>query len=458
MTVAPAAPGTTAPRWRDAIRAATGRRGRDHLTGAATREQLMRRGPVLLAQARAQGRSSALLVLDLDGFKLLNDTVGHHAGDHVLVETTRRLRSVTRPGDLVVRLGGDEFAVLAPGLDGLADAETLADAVVEVLAEPVAMDDLVLCNRASVGVAVHDHDGETVDALLRAADQAMYVAKAISPGRWQAASRGGDQRRGHAAWMLAALRADPTASRVRVHYQPQVCLASGEISGHEALARWDHPDLGLLAPVDFIPLAERSGLMAPINAAVVDRALDDLGSLAAAAPGSTLSLNVTQRHLMARDLVDDLLARLRSRGRDPRELVLEIAEPLARTSGTTDGLFERLHDAGIGLSVRSFGSAETSLTSLWANPAVVEVKLDRALVGQVPGDERAARLARAVAGAAHDLGLRVVAVGVETPAAVEQLGELGCDVVQGFVVAPADTVEGASGFARSWSGLPIGRG
>jgi len=448
-----ATPATTAPRWRAAIRSATGRRGRDHLTGAATREQLMRRGPLLLSQARAQGRPSALLVLDLDGFKLLNDTVGHHAGDLVLVETTRRLRAVTRPGDLVVRLGGDEFAVLAAGLDGLADAESLADCVVEALAEPVAMDDLLLSHRASVGVAVHDHDGDTVDALLRAADQAMYVAKAISPGRWQAASRGGDRRRGHAAWMLAALRADPAASRVRVHYQPQVSLASGAITGHEALARWDHPDLGLLAPVDFIPLAERSGLMAPINAAVLDRALGDLAGLAAAAPGSTLSLNVTQRHLMARDLLDDLLARLGTGGRDPHELVLEIAEPVARTSATSGDLFDRLHDAGIGLSVRSFGSAETSLTSLWANPAVVEVKLDRALVARVAdGDDRAARLTRAVAGAAHDLGLRVVAVGVETPAAADRLGELGCDVIQGFVVAPADSLPGAVTFARAWPG------
>ncbi|WP_134766822.1 EAL domain-containing protein [Nocardioides sp. 1609] len=415
----------------------------DRLTGLAVREELLRRGPLLLAQADGQRRPVAVLVLDLDDFKVLNDSAGHHVGDAVLAAVGSRLRHTLGPQDLVVRLGGDEFAVVTAPLQHRDDAVVLATAIIEALGRPLEVDELRLGVGVSVGIAVHDEDGGTVEELLRAADQAMYAAKAAGTGQWRASTPEALRSTGVTRQLLAELRAGRASEQLVLHYQPQLDLETGNVVGFEALARWDHPEHGLLPPRQFIPLAERSGLMAPLTAAVLDRALGDLPRLQEAAPGARLSINVTPRHILGTGLVDDLSSRVREHGSSPGDIVLEITEPLTRTSPETTATFEELSRRGFGISIRGFGTARSSLTVLWSNPAVREVKVAPSIVAAIAEDggpegtagrRRTARLVRALASAARGLGIRVVAEGAEDPSSFALLRELGCEVVQGFAV------------------------
>lgn len=438
--------------------------GRDPVTGLGRREELLDRAPALLARAAYDGRAAVLLVLDLDGFKEVNDVAGHHAGDHVLAAVGARLRAATDVDDVVVRLGGDEFAVLsaAPG-----SAARRADAVVDALSAPMEFDDLRLTVGVSLGLATTDHDGSTLEELMRAADQAMYVAKRDGTGRWRASTPEEDGQGGRAAQLLAQLLAGLESGRVVdelvVHYQPQVSLdpvGAEPVVGFEALVRWDHPDHGLLLPRQFIPLAERSGLMAQVTAAVLERSLTDLATLQAHAPGARLSLNVTRRHILGRGLVDDLATRVRRHGVSPHHVVLEITEPVTRATSETAATFADLSRRGFEVSIRGFGTARSSLTALWSNPAVREVKLDPSIVealhrGEVDHhlvDPEAVRLLRALTSAAHGLGIRVVAEGVEDRTTAVALRGLACDVLQGYWLGGPIGVGAVADWCADWPG------
>ncbi|GAA5144214.1 hypothetical protein GCM10023340_11560 [Nocardioides marinquilinus] len=416
---------------------------RDPLTGLPGRDHLLHHGPDVVDRAHAGGARVAVLVLDLDGFKTINDSAGHHVGDRVLDAVAQRLVAASGPDDQVVRLGGDEFAVLAGPLDGRADGAARARALIEAVGDPLRVDDLALSVGVSVGVATSDVDGDDVDELLRAADQAMYAAKSAGTGLWRA-STPDDQPADVARRLTRRLSADLASGRATdalvVEHQPQVRLATGEVVGFEALARWDHPALGLLPAAQFVPLAERSGLMGPLTSRLLDLALDDLPGLLDAAPGSRLMLNVTRRHVLGHGLVDDLTARVRRRGLAPEHIVLGITEPVSRPPAGTLATFDELARRGFELSICGFGTARSSLTALWAIPAVREVTIDRGLVAGLTGDDevevaRVTRLVRAVVAAATALDVRVVAAGVEDDATAAVLRELGCDVVQGWWVA-----------------------
>jgi diguanylate cyclase (GGDEF)-like protein len=430
-----------------------GARSRDPLTGLAQRDDLYDRGPELLARAESAGRPATLLVVDLDGFKSVNDAAGHHVGDRVLAAVAARLEAAVDPDDLVVRLGGDEFAVLTGPLPHEDAGPARARAVIEAVAEPVEVDDLRIAVAASVGLATYGVDGTTVEKLLRAADQAMYVAKSAGPGQWRSSTPDGhDQDR--VERLLRDLGSGRAARELVVHYQPQVALDDGRVVGFEALVRWDHPELGLLPPRDFVPLAERSGLMAPITEAVLERSLGDLHRLQAAAPGARLSINVTRRHILGRGLTDDLRAHVRRQGLSPRHVVLEITEPVTRASSETAETFASLSRGGFEVSIRGFGTARSSLTALWSNPAVREVKLDRSIVGALQEvgrpDPEAVRLLRALTSAARGLGIRVVAEGVEDRASVRGLRDLRCDVVQGFWLCPPAGLDEVVAWCSGW--------
>ncbi|WP_340537198.1 putative bifunctional diguanylate cyclase/phosphodiesterase [Nocardioides sp. GXZ039] len=434
------------------------RAGIDPLTGLSVREELLQTGPGLLARSTS-AHPVALLVLDLDDFKVLNDSAGHHVGDAVLAETGARLRAAAGPEDLVVRLSGDEFAVVTAPLLHRGAGGTLAAALIDAITTPLEIDDLRLTIGVSVGVAVHDEDGGTIEELVRAADQAMYAAKSAGTGQWRACSPDTGREPGLTRRLLDDLRAGLAAEQLVLHYQPQVAVASGKIVGFEALARWDHPEHGLLPPREFIPLAERSGLMGPLTDAVLERSLRDLPRLQEAAPGARLSINVTPRHILARGLVGDLRAHVDAHGVSPRDVVLEITEPLGRPSPETLVTLDELSEAGFGISIRGFGTARSSLTVLWSNPAVREVKVDPTIVAAIADDDggrvsslgprRTARLVRALASAAHGLGIRVVAEGVEDPAAFRALRELGCDIVQGFGLCEPQSLEDAIAWSRA---------
>ncbi|WP_170981555.1 putative bifunctional diguanylate cyclase/phosphodiesterase [Nocardioides dongxiaopingii] len=435
----------------------------DRLTGLAVREELLRRGPQLLGQPGGHG-PAAVLVLDLDDFKVLNDSAGHHVGDAVLAAVGARLRRTVGPEDLVVRLGGDEFAVVTAPLRHRDEAAGLAAALIAAVGQPLEVDELRLGVGVSVGIAVHDEDGGTVEELLRAADQAMYAAKAAGTGQWRASTPEALRSTGVTRRLLDDLRAGRAAEQLVLHYQPQVDLETGDVVGFEALARWDHPELGLLPPRHFIPLAERSGLMAPLGAAVLDRALGDLPRLQEHAPGARLSINVTPRHILGTGLVDDLTSRVHAHGASPEDVVLEITEPLTRTSPETTATFEELSRRGFGISIRGFGTARSSLTVLWSNPAVREVKVDPSIVAAIAEDggaeatagrRRTARLVRALASAARGLGIRVVAEGAEDPSSFALLHELGCEVVQGFAVSQPVAVDEVVRWCRARQAEPV---
>ncbi len=416
-----------------------GGRGVDPLTGLPDRAVLRDRGPLALAQARASGRPVALLLLDLDGFKRINDLLGHHEGDAVLVEVSRRLAAVVGPHDLLVRLGGDEFAVLTAPLDSADAAAELAARVVEAVAEPLPVEEIEVAVTASVGVALLDRDGNTLEELTRAADQAMYAVKRAGGG---APSPVGDPSDPvlasvHGPRLMAELRAAVEAGDLAVHYQPQLDARTGAVTGYEALVRWEHPDLGLLLPRHFLPQAERTGLLGPLTEVVLDRALDDLAALRHLAPGAGLSLNISARHMAARGLVTDLIERVRAAGHDVTSLVLEITEAAMRPTPDVASLFEEVHEAGVRVSIHGFGRDSSSLRSLWTFPAVRQIKIDPEIIATLLTDPTTERQVRGMVSAAHALDVQVVAEGVETGAAVARLQELGVDTLQGRWLSPA---------------------
>ncbi len=431
-----------------------GARGHDPLTGLPDRGALRDRGPLAVATARAAGRPVALLLLDLDGFKSINDLLGHHEGDAVLVAVARRLGAVVGPQDLLVRLGGDEFAVLTGPLGSPHAADELAARVVAAVAEPLHVEELDVAVTASVGTALLDRDGSTVGELLRAADQAMYAAKRA----------GGDAARTSAAdptdpvlagvpgpRLIAELREAIGAQQLDVHYQPQLDAVTGLVTGYEALVRWEHPDLGLLLPRHFLPQAERSGLLGALTDAVVTRALADLAGLRALAPGAHLALNVSARHMAARGLVADLIARVEDAGCDPATLVLEITEAATRPTPDVAALFESVHAAGVRVSIHGFGRDSSSLRSLWTFPSVRQIKIDPDIIARLLGDPATERQVRGMVSAAHGLDIQVVAEGVETAAAVSRLQELGVDTLQGRWLSPAADLAELGRQSRHWT-------
>ncbi len=423
----------------------------DSLTGLGHRPMLMDRAPDLLSLAKHKGQLAAVLLLDVDGFKSLNDGLGHHAGDRILAEMGSRTRACLRPGEVAVRLGGDEFAVM---LGPLEDDTALDDRVTELLAflaAPVRVDDLRVSVGISVGSAVAGPDGRTVEELLRAADQAMYAAKAAGSGQWRRSERPAANADHHR--LSEQLRRAVDDSQLELHYQPQVEGWTGAVTGFEALIRWDHPDLGLLLPGQFLPLAERTGLIAPITLFAVDQALEDHARLARMAPNCSVSVNVSARSMMDAGLLRDLERLLARRGVSPSDLVLEITEPAPRPTPEVVALFDGLRRLGCRVSVHGFGSAQSSLTGLWQYPALREVKIDPSIIQALGTDPETERLVRAMISGAHGLGMRVVAEGVETLDVAQRLRSLGCDGLQGHWIGPPGSLDTLQRWIEAWPPL-----
>ena len=418
----------------------------DSLTGLANRALFTDRVHHAIArQSRRPRRSGhadpgdplAVLFLDLDDFKSLNDTMGHAAGDLLLQGVGRRLVGCVRPGDTVARFGGDEFAVLLENA-GLDDAERVAGRIVAELGRPLPVLDRDVHVRASVGIAVAVATEASVDELLANADAAMYVAKTrgkdhyevFEPGmRTAAVERSG--LRTDLAWALER-------GELELHYQPVVNVTQGGVAGFEALLRWRHPRRGLLAPGEFIGLAEESGLIVPIGAWVLRRACAQARAWQEAndTPHLAMAVNVSARQLQHPNLVGMVGDALTESGLDPSALVLEITESatVADTEATITRL-RQLKDLGVSLAIDDFGTGYSSLRYLRRFP-VDHLKIDRSFVaGMVHSPEDAAIVSH-VFGLAHAFGLKVVAEGVETVHQLEELTRLGCDLAQGLQLAP----------------------
>jgi len=403
----------------------------DDLTGLPNRRALYAEGHVRLA--RGQRRRQALLMLDLDKFKGVNDSLGHHAGDQLLVQVGVRLREHLRGGDMLARLGGDEFAVLL-GDSGHAEATDVALKLRGALDEPFAVEGIVVHSSVSVGIALYPGDGADLSTLLRKADIAMYKAKAPGDGvhfYGRADYTDGAGR----LQMLEELRSAIATDRLVLHYQPKIDLDTGQVHAVEALVRWDHASRGLLYPDVFLALVEEAGLMPTLTRVVLAAALDQAATWHAHGQQLTVAVNLSASSLVDVGLPEEIAAMLADRGVAPHALQVEVTEEfLMADRDRARDILTRLRRCGVQISVDDFGTGYSSLSYLRDLP-IDELKLDRSFVFPMADDARAAALVASIIGLAHSLGLRIVAEGVETHVAYTELARLGCDQAQGYFMS-----------------------
>ncbi|HSV38327.1 MAG TPA: EAL domain-containing protein [Nocardioidaceae bacterium] len=425
---------------RDALGSRVETRSRRFLrpNSLSDRSVLYDEGPRRIDEGSRKGRTSALLVLDLDNFKQVNDTLGHQAGDAVLAEIGRRLRAALPATYIAASIGGDEFAVLATDLQSAEDSDGVAHKVLKALEAPITIDDVLLHVEASLGIAVHNVDGGTLENLMLEADKAMYQAKALGSRKWQRRTPTASGVNGSAEPLTREeIRRALARDELVMHYQPQVAAPSGEVVGVEALVRWEHPRHGLLLARDFVDLAERSGLMSSLNSTVLELSLGDFGRIRRIAPTASLSLNVSARSLLGEGLVQNLRQALESHDVAPSLLTIEITEPPSDYSRSTMQVLGELEQLGCSVSVHEFGRGRTSLSVLSRYPVIREIKVDPGLVRMVASQPEAARVVGAIVAMAHALDVRVVAEGVEVPLLSTALHQLGCDVLQGYYIKEA---------------------
>jgi diguanylate cyclase (GGDEF)-like protein/PAS domain S-box-containing protein len=410
----------------------------DPLTGLPNRVLLLDKLTGSLERARRHQRLMAVLFLDLDHFKVVNDSLGHGLGDRLLIAIAERLKVALRPGDTIARFGGDEFVLLCEDLDASGDAIAIARRVDQALSSPFEIDDAEIYVGVSIGIAFSDRDSNEPETLIRDADAAMYRAKEKGRARYEIFD---SAMRAHAVDRLDienALRRALDRRQLRVHYQPIIDLGTGLISGVEALLRWEHPERGLLLPADFIAIAEETGLIVPIGGWVLGQACRQLQRWAAEVPETAklvVTVNLSGRPLSHPRLVAEVEAVLHDTGIEPGRLDLEITESVLMddVEMSADTL-QRLKALGVRLVVDDFGTGYSSLSYLRQFP-VDGMKVDRSFVDGLGTDPGDSAIVAAIVNLAHTLGLRAIAEGTETAEQVHELRQLGCDAAQGFYIA-----------------------
>jgi diguanylate cyclase (GGDEF)-like protein/PAS domain S-box-containing protein len=410
----------------------------DALTGLPNRTLALDRLEGALARRRRDGREVAVLLIDLDLFKLVNDSYGHGIGDDLLVTLAPRLHDAVRPSDTVARLGGDEFLIVCEQLDGAHAALQVAERVAQAVSQPIVLRSGEHFITASIGIAVADSADRDTEALIRDADAAMYRAKERGRGRFELFD---DLLR---ARVLTRLRTETELRRalerdeLRVYFQPVVELADGAVVAVEALVRWQHPDRGLLDPMEFIPVAEDSGLIAPLGRWVLEAACREGAELQKRFPRAeplALCVNTSAHQIADAAFPAEVAAIARRSGLAPGSLALEITETvLMEEAHAPVTVLAQLRDYGLRLMLDDFGTGYSSLGYLKRFPLDV-VKVDRSFIAGLGRDEEDSAIVAAVISMAHTLGLTVVAEGVERREQVEQLRRLGCDRVQGRLLA-----------------------
>lgn len=419
---------------------------RDPLTGLPNRQWLLERVWIALDEAERNGDRAALILIDLDKFRSVNDTLGHLAGDRLLLQVADRLRAALPRGAEVARLGGDEFAVLLPTSDSPTRAQRVARALVASLNAPLSLDGLTLVLEASAGVSVFPDHAVDAEGLLRRADVAMYQAKRDRSGvEVYEATRDGNtpDRLG----LLGDLRRALEAGEIELHYQPKVGF-DGRVEGLEALVRWVHPERGRVSPEVFVTLAETSGLMPQLTEYVLETALAQVALWRGAGLEVPVAVNVSPRDVHTPGFAGAVAARLARHGVPPGSLQLEITEHVLledpqRAADTLAGLTGH----GVRMSLDDFGTGYSSLVHLRRLP-VSELKIDRSFVARLVVDAEDAEIVRHTVELAHALGLVVVAEGVEDDETWERLRDLGCDAVQGWLVAAAMPPDEATAWLR----------
>jgi diguanylate cyclase (GGDEF)-like protein/PAS domain S-box-containing protein len=426
----------------------------DALTGLGNRSLFRDEVERAVARVRRYHTGLAVCFIDLDGFKLVNDTLGHDAGDRLLVEVARRIRGMLRSTDVVARMGGDEFAVLLEQGEDVRAPDVVAGRILAALQTPIEIDGTLTRTSASIGVDVTGgRAAATAEELLRNADLAMYRAK----------SRGKNK-----VEMYEPRLRDAALSRVRLekelreaidaddlvlHYQPIVSIPSGVVTGVEALVRWHHPDRGLVSPSDFIPVAEESGLIVEIGRWALRRACVDIAGLGADGHGVSVAVNVATRQLLQPGLLQAVRAAVAGSELSPDRLVIEITEgALLDDSRSTGSLLAQLRDQGVGLAIDDFGTGYSSLSRLRSFP-VDKLKIDRSFIQEIHRANDRAPIVAAIMAMAHSLGLTAVAEGVETVDQLACLHQHGCEEIQGFLLSRPLRLEQLGDLLRDGRGM-----
>ena len=403
----------------------------DELTGLPNRALFRDRVRQAVLHSRRDGGLAATLIMDLDRFKEVNDTLGHDKGDQLLAEVGGRLTETLRDGDTVARFGADVFAVLLPRIEDSGQAAEVAHRIAEAMQQPFVLGGVAIQVDMSIGIALSPPDGEDADTLIQRADVAMYEAKKGSAGyAFYTAER--DPYSARRLAMVAELRAAIDDRTLDVHYQPKIDLATGEVAGVEALARWNHPELGAVTPGEFIPLAEQTGLIKPLTIAVLEAALVQARRWHEAGMELPVSVNLSVRNLVDPQLpaqVEGLLSRF---GVAPGLLELELTESSIMSDPVRAlEVLTKLSDMGVGLSIDDFGTGYSSLAYIKRLP-VDELKIDRGFVSNMTRDRADAFIVRCAVDLGRNIGLRIVAEGVEDAETVEALRAQGCTHAQGF--------------------------
>jgi len=399
---------------------------------------MKRLGEVLERQAHSPEQGYAVLFMDLDRFKVVNDSLGHPVGDALLIAVSRRLAQNLREGELVARLGGDEFTVLLPDVAAPTLPSVVAERLLTALAQPFDLEGHEITVSSSIGVVLGDATYLQAEDVLRDADLAMYQAKAEGPGRYRVFDRTMHEAVVARLRLEVDLRQALDKRELEVHYQPIVALASRAIDGVEALVRWRHPKHGLLSPDEFIPLAEETGLIIEIDRWVLREASSQVVAWQrrfAYLPPLTLSVNLSSKQLEQPDLVSTVKDMLLETRLSPHDLRLELTESLLMSSSQTvcDNL-EGLRKLGVQLHIDDFGTGYSSLSYLQRLSADT-LKIDRSFVAKMNEDEDSAELVRTIVDLAHNLGMQAVAEGVETETQYAQLKSFSCDYAQGYLFA-----------------------
>ncbi len=412
----------------------------DALTGLPNRTLFNDRAEQALLRAGRNGSGFTIMLIDLDRFKEVNDTLGHLSGDLLLREIGERLRQTLRRSDTVARLGGDEFGVVAPDLSDAHVARMLADKLRHELARPLVVSGLTIEVEGSVGIAIYPDHGEDVETLVRHADVSMYVSKNTHTPIVYAPAY--DHHSLARLALISELRRAVDEGELIVHYQPQTDVATGDVHMVEALVRWQHPEHGLLGPDQFIPLAEQSGLMRSLTRYVLDAALRQCHLWHAEGKEVGVAVNITGRELVDLGFPDEVRSLLAKWRIPAHELELEITENTIMVDPLRAGeVLARLHRIGVRIAIDDFGSGHSSFAYLRQLPIDV-LKIDKSFIEELTRDPTNTAIVRTAIDLGHNLGLEVVAEGVETETAKRRLEELGCDTLQGFLLGRPQSAVG----------------
>jgi diguanylate cyclase (GGDEF)-like protein/PAS domain S-box-containing protein len=415
---------------------------------------------------RMKHKKVALLFIDLDRFKLVNDSLGHAAGDRLLQLVAQRLREIGRQTDTLARLGGDEFTILLPDVDRVEEAMVVADKVLATLKQPFVLDGRDIFVSASIGISMYPDDGADVDVLMKHADTAMYRVKQQGRNGFQIYTHALDQRSLRRLELENQLHKALERKQLVLHYQPQFDLSEGRLRGVEALVRWQHPELGMISPAEFIPLAEESGLIVPIGAWVLETACRQVHAWREAGfPDLVMSVNLSVRQFFREDIARQVMRAIDDYCLAAHVLELEITESVAMDDvAYTIRTLESLAASGLRLAIDDFGTGYSSLSQLKKMPVKI-LKIDRSFVQDITVDPDDAEIVNAVITMAHRLGLKVIAEGVETRAQLDHLREQQCDFVQGFLFSRPLPAAELEALLREWdfsfpdvcgAGMPVG--